>query len=146
MLADKLRELFAKRGGVITCSTLRKTNRIVFKVTEDGEGFFCDKGPAVFPFKAMDALEHEMKIVAKYNNGKVYYGANMARNGMKLGDDPWFENTIDAILARRCFGKDDGDSVYAASTFIAALLDKVGFASMHSKDTIDAYVVLTNKF
>ena len=146
MLKEKIQELFKKNKGVIRCSTLRESNRITFKVTEDGQGFTCDKGPAVFPFEAMDALEHEMKIVAKYNNGKVYYGANAARNGLKLGDDPWFENTIDGILARRCFNKDDGDSVYAASTFIAALLDKVEFAVMHSKDSVDAYVTLTGRF
>lgn len=146
MLKEKLQELFYKNHGVVNCSTLRASNRIAFKTTEDGLGFTCNKGPAVFSFESMDALEHEMKIVAKYNKGKVYYGANAARNGLKLGDDGWFENTIDGILARRCFGKQDGDSVYAASTFIAALLQKVGFATMHSKDSTDAYVVLTGRF
>lgn len=146
MLKEKIYESFQRNNGTIKCSTLRQSNRITFKMTEDEQGFTCDRGPAIFSFNSMDALEHEMKIVAKYNNGKVYYGANAARNGLKLGDDGWFENTIDGILARRCFGKQDGDSVYAASTFIAALLQKVGFATMHSKDSTDAYVVLTGRF
>ncbi len=146
MLKQKLQELFARYHGVVHCTTLRRSNDITFTVTEDGQGFTCSKGPAVFSFDSMDALEHEMKIVAKYNHGKIYYGANMARNGLKLGEDMWFENTIDGILARRCFNRNDGDSVYAASTFIAALLEKVGFAYMHSKDSTDAYVVLTGRF
>ena len=146
MLKQKLEELFANNHGIIRCSTLRRSNIITFKLTDDGEGFVCDRGPAVFTLDSMDALEHEMKIVARYNDGKVYYGANMARNGLKLGDDDWFENTIDGIIARRCFNRQNGDSVYAASTFIAALLEKVGFATMHSKDSLDAYVVLTGRF
>lgn len=146
MLKEKLLELFNENGGVVKCSTLRRSNRITFTVTPDGKGFVCDKGPAVFPFDAMDALEYEMKIVAKYNKGKVYYGANASRNGIKLGAEPWFENTIDCILARRVFNRKDGDSVYAASTFIAALLEKVGFAKMNSTDSTDAFVVLTGKF
>jgi len=118
MLKQILIDAFKENNGVIRCSTLRASNRIVFKVTEDGEGFVCDKGPAVFPFDCMDALEHEMQIVARFNRGKVYYGANVARNGVKLGDNEWLENTIDGILARRCFNKQDGDSVYAASSLL----------------------------
>ena len=146
MLKEKLIELFKKNHGVVRCQTLRKSNVIKFEVTEDGQGFICDRGPAVFRFDTMDALEHEIKLVAKANNGKVYYGANTARNGVKLGEDFWFENTLDGIMARRCFNKQDGDSVYAASTFIAALLQKVGFAFMNSADSIDAFIRLTGMF
>lgn len=146
MLKDKLIALFRRSNGVVKCATLRRSNVITFTVTEDGEGFVCNKGPAVFPFNTMDALEHEMRIVARYNSNKVYYGANASRNGVKLGENDWMENTIDGILARRCFNKQDGDSIYAASTFIAALLQKVGFATMHSKDSIDAYVTLNERF
>ncbi len=146
MLEQKLRELFTKSKGVVRCATLRRSNIITFTLTEDGDGFRCDRGPATYLFKTMDGLEKELKIMAKYNNGKIYYGANVARNGVKLGDDPWFENTMDGIINRRCFGKDDGDSAFAASSFIAALLQKVGFAIMFSKDSTDAYIKLTGRF
>lgn len=143
MLRQKLEELFKKSGGIVRCSTLRRSNIITFKLTNDGKGFVCNRGSAVYPFDTMDGLESELKIIAKHSkDGKVYYGANMARSGIKLGDDYWFENTLDGIINRRCFNKHDGDTVFAASTFIAALLEKVGFATKFSKDSIDAYIKL----
>lgn len=147
MLEQKLRELFKKNGGVIRCSTLQRSNRVTFEVTKDGTGFVCDRGAAIYPFNKMDALEKEIKIIAKSNSGgKVYYGANCARNGLKLGDDPWFETTLDGILALRVFEIEYGKSVYGGSTYIAALLQQVGFAVMHSKDLTDAYITLTGRF
>ena len=147
MLKQKLQELFNKNKGMIRCSTLRRSNIITFKVTDDGKGFVCNKGSAVYLFDTMDGLAHEIEIMAKYSkDGKVYYGANRARNGIKLGSDPAFENTLDGIINRRCFSKDDGDSVFAASSFIAALLQKVGYAVMHSTDGEDAYITLTGRF
>lgn len=146
MLEQRLKRAFEKNNGTIKCATLRRSNVITFTKTADGNGFVCNKGSAVYPFDTMDALEHELQIVANYSkDGKIYYGANSARNGLKLGDDYWFENTLDGIINRRCFGKKDGDSAFAASTFIAALLHKVGFAVMNHKDSIDAYITLTNK-
>lgn len=147
MLKQKLEELFNKNKGMVRCSTLRRSNIICFKVTDDGKGFVCNKGPATYLFDTMDALAHEIEIMAKYSkDGKVYYGANRARNGIKLGSDSAFENTLDGIINRRCFGKKDGDSVFAASSFIAALLEKVGYAIMHSSDGEDAYITLTRRF
>lgn len=146
MLEQKLRELFSKNKGVVRCSTLQRSNRVSFSITKDGSGFVCDRGAAIYPFNKMDALEKEIKMIAKVNGGKVYYGANTARNGLKLGDDPWFETTIDGILALRVFDIQEGKSVYGGSTYIAALLEEVGFAIMHGKDAIDAYITLTGKF
>ena len=146
MLEKNLRALFTKYNGVVKCVTLRRSNVITFTLTEDGKGFVCDRGPAIYLFNTMDALEKDIKIVAKHSpEGKVYYGANEARNGLRLGENPWFENTLDAMINRVCFDKNDGDSVFAASTFIAALLHKVGFATMYSKDSIDAYIKLNVK-
>ena len=147
MLEQKLRELFKKNGGVIRCSTLQSSNRVTFKVIKDGTGFVCDRGAAIYPFNKMDDLESEIKTIAKYSkDGKVYYGANLARNGLKLGDDPWFETTLDGILALRVFEIEYGKSVYGGSTYIAALLQQVGFAVMHRKDLIDAFITLTGRF
>jgi len=147
MLEEKIRELFKKNKGSFACSTLRSSNTVIFKVTEDGEGFVCDKGPAVYPFNKMDALEKEIKLIAKVDKqGKVYYGASAARTSVRLGDDPWIENTINGIAARRIFGKNDGDTVYDAATYLAAIMHAVGFARMHAKDDTDAYITLTGRF
>ena len=147
MLKEELQKLFSNNKGVVKYHTLRRSNIISFNLTPERDGFVCSKGSAVYLFNTMDGLAHEIELMAKYNkDGKVYYGANRARNGIKLGDDPAFENTLDGIINRRCFNKKDGDSVFAASTFIAALLEKVGYAVMHSSDGEDAYITLTGKF
>lgn len=147
MLEKVLRKTFEVNGGTITCSTLRSSNDVIFKVTPSGDGFVCDKGPAVYPFNKMDALEKEIKLMAKVDKqGKVYYGATAARTSVRLGDDPWIENTINGIAARRIFDKNDGDTVYDAATYLAAIMHAVGFARMHSRDETDAYITLTGKF
>lgn len=147
MLEQKLRNIFNKNDGIIRCSTLQRSNRVAFKVTEDGEGFVCDRGGAVYPFDKMDDLEKELKIIAKYNpDGKIYYGASAARTSVKLGSDPWVETTINGILALRVFNIEEGKTIYDGATYIAALLQAVGFAVMHSKDAIEPYITLTGRF
>ena len=140
MLKDLLQRLFADNGGVVEVETLRRGNYAKFELVEGGAGFVCDKGPVVYLFYQMDELEHEIRIIASHNHGKVYYGASKSRSGVRLGDDYWFETTIDGIMARRLFNKNDGDPVNGYSTYIAALLQKVGFATMHHSDGTDSYI------
>ena len=145
MLEEKLRRLFAK--GPVTTSTLSKRNVVTFHVTEDGEAFWVpEKGAAKYPFNKMDDLEREIKLMAKHNNGKVYFGAKSARTSTRLGEDPWLATTINGILAEFVFNIQEGKTVYDGATYIAALLQKAGFAIMHSTDENDPYITLTERF
>ncbi len=143
MLTKFLKDAFVKNQGEVHYHTLRTSNEVTYKMTDDGRGFVVeDKGPAVFPFDVMDSVEEGLELAAKSNNGKVYYGDHESQSGTRLGDNADYDNTIDAIMARRCFDKQDGESVYRCSTYIAALLDCVGFATMHSADTKGRYITL----
>ncbi len=142
MLETLVKKCFDDNNGIIKTHTLRRTNRITFTVTDDKQGFVCSKGSVVFPFKYLDELEKELQMVAKYNHGKVYFGTRMSQSDFKMGDDPWFENTIDGILARRFFSIPDGKAPYRCSTYISALLREVGFAIPYQSDSVDAYIKL----
>lgn len=146
MLEARLRELFEK--GPVTISTLSKRNIVTFEVTPDGNYFWVPaKGAVKYPFNKMDVLEREIKLMAKYNpDGKVYFGAKSARTSSRLGDDPWVETTINGILAVSVFNIQEGKTIYDGATYIAALLQKVGFAVMHSTDINDPYITLTGLF
>ena len=142
MLEELVRNAFERHHGVIKTHTLNRNNKITFILNKEKDGFVCDKGPAVFYFRFFNGLEKEMKMVSSHFKGKVYYGSQMTHSGVKMGESGWFENTIDGMVARRFFSIPDGKSPYRCAPYVAALLQKVGFASPHPRDSIDNYITL----
>ncbi len=143
MLTKILKDAFVKNHGEIHYHTLRTSNEVTYKMTDDGRGFIVEKKcRIVFPFEGMDNVEEALKLVAMSNGGKIYYGDHEFHSGARLGGVGGYNDTINAIVARRCLGKQDGESSSRFSTYIAALLECVGFATMHSTDGKGRYITL----
>jgi hypothetical protein len=132
----------------VTCPTLSRKTKVTFRAvrTENGFGLQIEKFPDIYPISKMDELEAEIKRIANGNGGRVYYGATLARTGARIDAGGFFDTTLESIIARTLLGKTDGQTVFAVSTYFAALLEKVGFATMNPTNHIDSYIYLTNRF
>lgn len=61
----------------------------------------------------------------------MYFGANAAQKGLKIGSVDFPVDTIDAFVAIEFYGKTVGEKTTRRSTYYAAILDWAGIVTNH---------------
>lgn len=120
--ADIIKNKLIDCGGSAAVQSVSGKSYVI-RANPDGMSFSCDELPITPPyeyrvFDVITALLFQQGGKAKKGNGRNY----------RLGDGDCTEDTVVGYVAKKYFGRSEGDSVYDPVFVLSAILDWAGIA------------------
>ena len=126
-LRTEVEKLIKSNGGTVEVETPESS--IILKETEDGEGFVCTAGPAIYLYDKLDAMwELVKKCVDAKGYNYIYIGGNTTKAGYRYNPSiPLSKMSLNEVIAGTMFSGCEGKSLARWCNYIAPVLQAVGY-------------------